>query len=30
MFGIGFGSAGFKAISSSIGALVIISTHWLK
>ena len=30
MFGIGFGSAGFNAILSSIGALVIIPTHWRK
>ena len=30
MFGIGFGSAGLNAILSSIGARVIIPTHWRK
>ena len=30
MFGIGFNSAGLNAIASSIGALVIIPTHWRK
>jgi hypothetical protein len=30
MFGIGFSSAGLNAILSSIGALVIIPTHWRK
>jgi membrane protein YdbS with pleckstrin-like domain len=30
MFGIGFGSAGFNAILSSIVTLVIIPTHWRK
>ncbi len=30
MFGIGFGSPGFDAIASSIGALIIVPTHWRK
>lgn len=30
MFGVGFGSAGVNAIASSIGALVIVPTHWRK
>jgi uncharacterized membrane protein YeaQ/YmgE (transglycosylase-associated protein family) len=30
MFGIGFGSAGLNAIASSIGALIIVPTHWRK
>lgn len=30
MFGIGFSSAGINAIASSIGALIIIPTHWRK
>lgn len=30
MFGIGFGSPGLNAIVSSIGALIIIPTHWRK
>ncbi|WP_299968131.1 hypothetical protein [uncultured Roseobacter sp.] len=30
MFGIGFGSAGLDAIVSSIGALLIVPTHWRK
>lgn len=30
MFGIGFRSHGLNAIASSIGALVIIPTHWRK
>lgn len=30
MFGIGFGSAGLDAILSSIGALVIVPTHFRK
>lgn len=30
MFGIGFGSPGMNAIVSSIGALVIVPTHWRK
>ena len=28
MFGIGFGSPGVDAIISSIGALIIVPTHW--
>ena len=28
MFGIGFGAPGFDAILSSIGALIIVPTHW--
>ena len=28
MFGIGFGTPGVDAIVSSIGALVIVPTHW--
>ncbi|MEY8830952.1 hypothetical protein AB9K34_21485 [Sedimentitalea sp. XS_ASV28] len=28
MFGIGFGSPGLNAILSSIGALIIVPTHW--
>ncbi len=28
MFGIGLGSPGLDAILSSIGALVIVPTHW--
>lgn len=28
MFGIGFGSPGVNAIASSIGALIIVPTHW--
>ena len=28
MFGIGFGSPGINAIASSIGALIIVPTHW--
>ncbi|SEK44211.1 hypothetical protein [Roseovarius nanhaiticus] len=28
MFGIGFGSPGLNAIASSVGALVIVPTHW--
>ncbi|MEO0750567.1 MAG: hypothetical protein AAFY25_02090 [Pseudomonadota bacterium] len=28
MFGLGFGSPGFDAILSSIGALIIVPTHW--
>ena len=28
MFGIGFGSPGMNAIVSSIGALIIVPTHW--
>lgn len=30
MFGIGFSSSGLNAIASSIGALIIIPTHWRK
>lgn len=30
MFGIGFGSAGMNAIASSIGALLIVPTHFRK
>lgn len=30
MFGIGFGSPGLNAILSSIGALIIIPTHWRR
>jgi len=30
MFRIGFGSPGVNAIAASIGALVIIPTHWRK
>ena len=30
MFGIGFGSSGVNAIVSSIGALIIVPTHWRK
>ena len=30
MFGIGFGSPGMNAIVSSIGALIIVPTHWKK
>lgn len=28
MFGFGFNSAGLNAILSSIGALIIVPTHW--
>lgn len=28
MFGIGFGSPGMNAIVSSLGALIIVPTHW--
>lgn len=28
MFGVGFGSHGMNAIVSSIGALIIVPTHW--
>ena len=28
MFGVGFGSPGLDAIISSIGALIIVPTHW--
>ncbi|MCL6284567.1 hypothetical protein M3P21_13610 [Ruegeria sp. 2012CJ41-6] len=30
MFGFGFGSPGMNAILSSIGALIIVPTHWRK
>jgi uncharacterized membrane protein YeaQ/YmgE (transglycosylase-associated protein family) len=30
MFGIGFGAPGVDAILSSVGALVIVPTHWRK
>lgn len=30
MFGLKFGSAGFDAILSSIGALIIVPTHWRR
>lgn len=30
MFGIGFNSPGLNAIASSIGALIIVPTHWRK
>lgn len=30
MFGIGFASAGLNAIVSSIGALIIVPTHWRR
>jgi uncharacterized membrane protein YeaQ/YmgE (transglycosylase-associated protein family) len=30
MFGFGFSSPGVNAIASSIGALVIVPTHWRK
>lgn len=30
MFGIGFSSPGLNAILSSIGALIIVPTHWRK
>jgi len=30
MFGIGFRSPGINAIAASIGALVIVPTHWRK
>lgn len=30
MFGIGFGTPGVDAIVSSIGALVIVPTHWRR
>lgn len=28
MFGIGFNSPGINAIASSLGALIIVPTHW--
>ncbi|SDZ55488.1 hypothetical protein SAMN05444004_12116 [Jannaschia faecimaris] len=30
MFGIGFRSSGMNAILSSVGALIIVPTHWRK
>ncbi|TQF00408.1 MAG: hypothetical protein FKY71_03745 [Spiribacter salinus] len=30
MFGVGFGSHGMNAIVSSIGALIIVPTHWRR
>lgn len=30
MFGIGFSSPGLNAVLSSIGALVIVPTHWRR
>ena len=30
MFGIGFSSPGIDAILSSVGALIIVPTHWRK
>lgn len=30
MFGFGFSSAGLNAIASSIGALIIVPTHWRR
>lgn len=30
MFGIGFGSPGLNAIVSSVGALIIVPTHWRR
>ncbi|MEL7164549.1 MAG: hypothetical protein AAFY52_00365 [Pseudomonadota bacterium] len=30
MFRIGFGSPGLNAIAASIGALVIVPTHWRR
>lgn len=30
MFGFGFSSPGLNAIVSSIGALIIVPTHWRK
>lgn len=30
MFGIGFSSPGLNAILSSIGALIIVPTHWRR
>ena len=30
MFGLGFRSPGLNAIAASIGALVIVPTHWRK
>ncbi|WP_397544196.1 hypothetical protein [Roseovarius salis] len=30
MFGLGFGPPGIDAIISSVGALIIVPTHWRK
>ncbi|WP_424985000.1 hypothetical protein [Microbulbifer sp. S227A] len=30
MFGIGFGSPGLNAVLSSVGALIIVPTHWRR
>ena len=30
MFGIGFGAPGVDAILSSVGALIIVPTHWRR
>lgn len=30
MFGFGFSSPGINAIAASIGALIIVPTHWRK
>ena len=30
MFGVGFGSRGVNAIAASIGALIIVPTHWRR
>ncbi|WP_299146934.1 hypothetical protein [uncultured Tateyamaria sp.] len=30
MFGFGFASPGLNAITASIGALIIVPTHWRK
>jgi hypothetical protein len=30
MFGIGFARPGWNAILASIGALIIVPTHWRK
>lgn len=30
MFGFGFSSAGLNAIAASVGALIIVPTHWRK
>ncbi len=30
MFGFGFGSPGVDAVISSIGALIIVPTHWRR
>lgn len=30
MFGLGFGTPGVNAIAASVGALIIVPTHWRK